>query len=163
MKAITIHQPWATLIALGEKHFETRSWATKYRGPIAIHASKADPSKQMSALDEHVYKRIWHNIIKLPGVFCPSDLPTGAVVAIANLTECYEIKRDVLGGLVILDAPNRKTHFNTTDKEFYFGDYTSGRYAWELDDLQVLSKPIPAKGQQRIWNWDESSLEGRVR
>ncbi|WP_342351939.1 ASCH domain-containing protein [Lysinibacillus boronitolerans] len=30
MKAITIKQPWATLIALGEKRFETRSWQTKY-------------------------------------------------------------------------------------------------------------------------------------
>lgn len=40
MKAITIKQPWATLIALGEKRFETRSWQTKYRGPIAIHAGK---------------------------------------------------------------------------------------------------------------------------
>jgi hypothetical protein len=38
MKAITIIQPWATLIALGEKKFETRSWTTKYRGPLAIHA-----------------------------------------------------------------------------------------------------------------------------
>ncbi|WP_409175497.1 hypothetical protein [Brevibacillus fortis] len=33
MKAITIHQPFATLIALGEKRFETRGWATRYRGP----------------------------------------------------------------------------------------------------------------------------------
>jgi activating signal cointegrator 1 len=40
MKAITIIQPWATLIALGEKKFETRSWATKHRGPLAIHAGK---------------------------------------------------------------------------------------------------------------------------
>ncbi|KXG09931.1 hypothetical protein AT864_01491 [Anoxybacillus sp. P3H1B] len=40
MKAITIKQPWATLIALGEKKFETRSWKTNYRGKIAIHAGK---------------------------------------------------------------------------------------------------------------------------
>lgn len=40
MKVITLIQPWATLIALGEKQIETRSWSTKYRGEIAIHAGK---------------------------------------------------------------------------------------------------------------------------
>ncbi|QDS35395.1 ASCH domain-containing protein [Brevibacillus brevis] len=40
MKAITIHQPFPTLIALGEKQFETRGWSTKYRGQIEIHAAK---------------------------------------------------------------------------------------------------------------------------
>lgn len=40
MKVISIIQPWATLIALGEKKFETRSWKTKYHGELAIHAIK---------------------------------------------------------------------------------------------------------------------------
>ena len=43
MKAITIWQPWASLIACGAKKYETRSWPTKYRGPIAIHAAAKDP------------------------------------------------------------------------------------------------------------------------
>lgn len=38
MKALTIRQPWASLIAHGVKTIETRSWSTKYRGPLAIHA-----------------------------------------------------------------------------------------------------------------------------
>lgn len=42
MKAITIWQPWASLIACGVKQYETRSWPTKYRGPIAIHAAAMD-------------------------------------------------------------------------------------------------------------------------
>lgn len=40
MKAITLTQPWATLVAIGAKRIETRSWATRYRGPLAIHAAK---------------------------------------------------------------------------------------------------------------------------
>jgi hypothetical protein len=40
MKCFTVHQPWATLLALGEKHFETRSWQTHYTGPVAIHAGR---------------------------------------------------------------------------------------------------------------------------
>ena len=40
MKALTLYQPWATLIAIGAKKIETRSWGTNYRGPLAIHAGK---------------------------------------------------------------------------------------------------------------------------
>ena len=39
-KALTIAQPWATLVAIGAKQIETRSWQTNYRGDIAIHAGK---------------------------------------------------------------------------------------------------------------------------
>jgi len=40
MKALTLTQPWATLVILGVKRIETRGWATPYRGRIAIHAAK---------------------------------------------------------------------------------------------------------------------------
>lgn len=43
MKALTVRQPWASLIALGVKTVETRSWSTKYRGPLAIHAGMTRP------------------------------------------------------------------------------------------------------------------------
>jgi activating signal cointegrator 1 len=41
MKPISIHQLWASLIALSEKHYETRNWKPQHRGPILIHASKS--------------------------------------------------------------------------------------------------------------------------
>ena len=40
MKALSIRQPWATLILHGHKDIENRSWATRQRGPVLIHASK---------------------------------------------------------------------------------------------------------------------------
>ena len=40
MKAISIHQPWANYVVLGLKQYETRSWHTKIRGRVAIHAAK---------------------------------------------------------------------------------------------------------------------------
>jgi hypothetical protein len=43
MKALSLHQPWASLIGLGVKTIETRSWSTKYRGPLAVHASLRRP------------------------------------------------------------------------------------------------------------------------
>ena len=44
MKVLTLTQPWATLVAIGAKRIETRSWSTKYRGPLAIHAAKGFPA-----------------------------------------------------------------------------------------------------------------------
>lgn len=44
MKVLTLHQPWASLVALGVKTIETRSWSTQYRGPLAIHAAATMPS-----------------------------------------------------------------------------------------------------------------------
>jgi hypothetical protein len=43
VKALTIRQPWASLVALGVKTIETRSWSTKYRGPLLIHAGMKMP------------------------------------------------------------------------------------------------------------------------
>lgn len=41
MKALSIKQPWAQLIAQGDKTIEVRSWVTKYRGPLLIVASRS--------------------------------------------------------------------------------------------------------------------------
>jgi len=150
MKAITVWQPWATLIALRLKGFETRGRRTYHHGPLAIHAGlkvdreacEREPIK--SVLAEHGYTA--------------DNLPTGAVVATTELRECFLVKRDYLGGVVILESDSRKTHFSTTDNEFQFGDFTPGRYAWEMADVKMLPKPLLAKGQQGIWNWDGGFL-----
>lgn len=54
MKAISLWQPWASLVAVGAKKIETRSWATKYRGSLAIHATK----KWNLELSEMLMKRL---------------------------------------------------------------------------------------------------------
>jgi len=47
MKAITLHQPWASLVAQDIKTIESRSWTTSYRGLLVIHASKRQPDVEM--------------------------------------------------------------------------------------------------------------------
>lgn len=59
MKAITIWQPWAEFIAAGVKHNETRSWATKYRGPIAIHAAVKPIRQVVPLLSEKAFEAIY--------------------------------------------------------------------------------------------------------
>lgn len=143
MKAITIKQPWATLIALGEKKFETRSWATKYRGELAIHASKKidiDACQQpaiAATLNKH-------------GIVLTNDLPVGKIIATCNLVDCYQVETDEL---LWADFTNGKT---VNGFEYLFGDYTEGRYAWELSNIKMLEKPIAAKGQLSLWEWKET-------
>ena len=168
MKAITIWQPWASLIAIGAKQYETRSWETKYRGPIAIHAAKKDPCKMpllgLEAFDEAASE-------ELERAGCGSTwclLPTGSIIATAELVNCWRIvyhpgtNVDIAKHIPIgaeLDVPKKHPGFGRyivpTEKEMLFGDWTPGRYAWELANVELLTKPIRAKGAQRLWNWDE--------
>lgn len=146
MKAITIKQPWATLIALGEKKFETRSWQTKYRGPIAIHAGKTVEKEMLdyvvisSALAKH-------------GIYSHEDLPTGAVIAIAELVECHKITADYWS-MYDEEKAGTASGLLIEGDEWWFGNYSVGRYAWELANVRLLEKPLQVKGQLSIWNWE---------
>jgi len=145
MKAITILQPWASLIACGAKKIETRSWATKYRGKIAIHAGQGKQYMEFSKR-EPIFSCLWNKEqIKMQLKERRDSLPYGAVIAIADLVDCVEINESHEYYL--------KLHLEDgTNKEYAFGDYTLGRYAWLLENIQAI-KPVPAKGMQRIWNW----------
>lgn len=87
MKTLSLTQPWATLVAIGEKRIETRSWATNYRGPLAIHASKGFPRWAVElALTEP-----FRSTLATAGVKQLADLPTGAVIATCTLVDCLRI------------------------------------------------------------------------
>jgi activating signal cointegrator 1 len=132
-------QPWATLIALGEKRFETRSWNTKYRGELAIHASKkmdraaCKTTPIIRALNKH-------------GIVLFDDLPVGQIIATCRLSNGFKVT-DNLGLAAVLD--NREL---IEGNEYYLGDYSEGRFAWELTDIKVLNEPIHVKGQLGLWN-----------
>ena len=145
MKAITIKQPWATLIALGEKKFETRSWATKHRGPLAIHAGKS--------IDKEACEDSWiKGVLAEHGITSWKQLPTGVVLATTELIDCHKV------GATIGHASVLESGTIVLGLEVAFGDYTKGRFAWELTNLQVLAEPVPAKGQLSLWNWDEHEV-----
>jgi hypothetical protein len=144
MKALTIWEPWASLVALGEKEIETRCWATKYRGKIAIHAAKKIDAENLNeAWKEPIYAALkpQHNIVDgKPSI----TYHPGCVIAIANLVDCVEMTHENIKQL--------------TNKERAFGWYEVGRYMWLLNDVKRI-RPIPQKGGQRIWNWE---YEGTV-
>lgn len=150
MKALSLYQPWAFLVMLAGhidpdiaklgKHFETRSWPTKYRGPLAIHAVKyIPPEVEELCLTEPFQKAFEAAGIKYDGDIPLSRiLPCGMVLAITNMVDCQKIKA--------YNIP--------PEPESCFGDYRPGRFMWDLQDIKPLPEPIPAKGHQGLWNWE---------
>lgn len=146
MKVITIKQPWATLIALGEKKFETRSWQTKYRGRIAIHAGKS--------VDKDACDDIWiKGVLAEHGFKSHKELPTGVILAVAEITECHKVTLNFCNDAVITTGPS------INGLEIKLGDYTEGRYAWELSNIEILPEPIHAKGQLSLWEYPIENMK----
>lgn len=142
IKGLTVLDPWASMLGIIKcKRLETRSWYTNYRGPIAIHASKGIiPKKELRCLFEknrEIYKAFkeFYKVEPLQ-VSLERYFHRGHIIAIGNLVDVWEI--------TVENQP--------PEPEFSFGDFTPGRYAWEIDNVKTLGTPIPVLGQQRLWN-----------
>lgn len=153
MKALTIMQPRASLLACGAKQYETRSWATKYRGEIAIHAAAKDPHGALIKLPWNIQKAMYESLYKAFDIESGAiaKMPTGAIIAMAELVNCHEITRQF-----IWDIEKKYLEPLRTPPEMLFGTFTIGRYAWEFKNMKILDEPIQVKGFQRLWNWSES-------
>jgi activating signal cointegrator 1 len=169
MKALTLTQPWATLIAIGAKHIETRSWATSYRGPLAIHAAAgygkggARGHKALCGTEPFcsvlnaACKQHYDDLDKSVGVLRAMAehpfMPMGAIVATGYLVGCEETDWVVENNGIYKIIGGKRRHWALTDQERAFGDYSPGRYAWLLADVQALPEPIPAKGALGLWQY----------
>lgn len=138
MKAISLLQPWASLITIGAKKIETRSWSTKYRGPLAIHASKGFSKLLRDLCNTQPFKAV----LSKAG-FNLDNLPLGKIVATCNLVDCIKMTPE------FIDLVKSAKGY-----ELDFGVYAVGRYAWILEDIKSLEKPIPAKGALSLWEWE---------
>ena len=132
MKALSLLQPWASLIATGAKRIETRSWSTKYRGPLAIHASRSNKNKLLRFVEPFLRA--------LRGI---GILPLGAIVATCDLVDCIKMTPE------FIDLVKSAKGY-----EIDFGVYEVGRFAWILENVQPLAEPIPAKGALSLWEWE---------
>jgi hypothetical protein len=149
MKAISLTQPYATLMAIGAKKFETRNWITGYRGPICIHASKGFPKWAREICDHYPFKE----------VLGTSRIPVGAIVAVADIQGCYpthsplRLCGEQIHPFVISEGG---------DFERNFGDYSSGRVAIHMPRVFALPEPVPCKGALSLWTVPEE-VEAKVR
>ncbi len=133
-RAISLTQPWASLMAIGAKRIETRGWPTKFRGWVAIHAAKGFP-RSCRVL---CFQKPFLGALSEAGFRNSNELPLGSVVAIANLADCWhsESLRELLKG---------------NDAELAFGDYSDGRYGFMCKEVRRLREPLPIKGALSIW------------
>jgi len=165
-RGLTVWQPWASLLgtpirttAKGRpvfaKKYETRSWATAYRGPIAIHAA-AKPLKECvgeirdyktlreicTALLPIIYRqdacyRDWQDIAEElnRGTLL---LPRRAIICVGELEACHLITEEFRA--------------KQKPRELALGDWTVGRYAWEIVKRRPCL-PITINGAQGLWRW----------
>ena len=126
MKVLTIKQPWASLIIEGYKKFEFRSWKTKYRGELLIHAGKS--------VDKEAYER-------LKGYL--KDMPLGKIVGKVELTDC------------IKTTPEFFEERLKENKDIYTKSIFKEDYAWQVELKEKFDKPIEVKGKLGLWNYGE--------
>jgi hypothetical protein len=137
MKAVTLWQPWASLVAYEEKKVETRGWQTKYRGEIAIHSALAIPNWLGQSRKSHDFHDAMTKIAHANGMF-ENGMPKGVVLCTAEL---------------VAIEPVEKVRDDLSAQELLFGNYEDGRYAWFLENVKRFEIPIPAKGNRLLWNW----------
>lgn len=139
MKALTIHQPWAALIAIGAKRYETRSWTCKYCGPIAIHAGRNRDGVGWMTDGASEGSRAAVTTLQAAGISIP-DLAFGSIIAIGDLVGQYRTE-DI------------RRHSESPDVELLFGNYGDNRFGWEIVNVIRLPEPIAAQGAQGLWEW----------
>lgn len=136
MKALTISQPFASLIADGFKWVENRRWPTNYSGPLAIHAGKGTQYLDREEL---------------------ADYPTGCVVATAVLVACVQ-RSTVLSRANTVRAVECPAGFPHTWEELAEHAHCEGPYCWLLADVVKLATPIPYRGAQGLFDIPDAAL-----
>lgn len=126
MKVLTIREPFATLIKDKVKIYETRSWKTNYRGEIYIHAAKI---------------RSKASNVSIASTYLKSKENPEHIICKCLLKDCIYMDEDFIS-----EVKKNKEEYNS-------GHYEVGRFAWQLEVIEVLKEPIYAKGQLGIWNF----------
>lgn len=160
IKVLTLQQPYAGLVAGGVKGYETRSWKTSYRGPLAIHAGwtvnkelREARHRICTALDcKNYYKFMQHTDV-------------GAILAVVELVDIYMISTDdanddsIFGRRVLssghLDGVDGLDSIIVpSNLERQMGFWRRGMYAWKFENVQLLITPIRINGRQGLWTYD---------
>ena len=140
MKALSLMQPWASLVTHGIKTVETRSWSTKYRGELLIHASGGYMLPSEKLLSKY-RKSI------------PLELPTMAIIGKVNL-------RDVIKAKDFIKQSNELGFHDLVEHESILGDLSGERFAWLMDEPVIFDEPIPAKGKLGVWEFRQCKVCG---
>lgn len=145
---LSLTQPWATLMALGAKHNETRAWGptghvSQYRGSwVVLHATK---QCDKLALGMAAFRRVL-----TPAGYSPLNMPAGQVVALGCLADVHRIDRwDLLDSTGPATKP---AWWPAKDSaEWIFGNYQVGRWVWHFDPILPLVVPVTMRGRPGLF------------
>ena len=131
VKVLTLKQPWATLVAEGVKIYEFRTWKTKYRGKVLIHAGAGVDKKDMVRFKELNF-----------------NYPASKIVAIADLDDCLELDEKLNDEII-------------AEGNIAYGDKRRTGYAWKLKNIKKVKYDAEVKGKLGLWNYEinEEDLE----
>lgn len=135
MKALTVSQPFASLIATGEKFVENRTYQISHRGELAIHAGKGRQYLTKTELAAY---------------------PTGHVIAVAKLVACVKLSEVAERGRFTPIEGSRYTVGDILDHE-----HTEGPWCWILEDIRKLKVPKQINGQQGLWVFHDREWDSR--
>lgn len=136
IKTLSVWQPWASLLVAGVKEYETRGWATKYRGPLAIHAAR----RWTPDLVELCRRPPYRDLLAELGL---------------SLDELQAQCGHVLGTVDLIGIfPSNRMVGELTELEKRLGDWRPGRYGWRMANQKQFAQPIWATGAQGLWWWD---------
>lgn len=127
--AISLWEPYGTLIKVGAKQYETRHWRTGYRGPLVICTAKKRDREILES-----YKALRPDFFRYGVKMEPCRF--GVALCLVDLVDC--IPAEFIG-----------------DDERRFGNFAPGRFAWLLENVRPFAEPIPVRGHQGLWRWED--------
>lgn len=156
MKTLTVKQPWASLIVSGIKDIENRTWATKYRGPVLIHASAkyAIPAR-MSNLEFFGQERFdLIQKIELFGLLYYRAYHPMAIIGQVDIVDCVINHPSVWADR----SPNHTVYTEKGLSSWYGVGDKSVVYNWVLANPVQFDEPIlNVKGKLSLWEWEGKS------
>lgn len=137
IKAISLWEPWASLMRCGAKTIETRSWYTAYRGPLLICGAKRWGLEQNLFLYSRGVQRAlgWNE----PRHFITAqEMLSGKAACVVDLVDCRPTESFAL-----------RRHQRWP--ELHFGNFDPGRYGWVTKNRRTF-EPFPVVGRQGLFN-----------
>jgi hypothetical protein len=146
LRALSLWQPWASLIAVGAKCVETRGWGSLHRDRLAIHAAKRWTSTEREFLADLLCDpRLSADQKRALSLSLDSPLAFGSVVAVVDLVDVRRMDDSWCEA--------------QTDLERLLGAHEPGRYAWILSGVRPLRAPVPVRGRQGLWTLTEQEAQ----
>lgn len=166
VKALSLWEPWASLMRYGVKKIETRSWSTGYRGLLLICASKRW-TREMQAAAEPLFSGVLRHRPDIDEL--DMEVHPGMAVALVQLVHVAHTEHLTSNVGVTVAVRERIAHKRfyqalPASMEFNLGDYSPGRYGWCTEPIDTDFEPFAVRGAQGLFEVHlPPEVEARVR